>query len=52
MESLECTLKDLKNNDCLMGDVIVIFAGCLQILLVVPRRTKSDEINVYLKSSH
>ncbi|XP_022182680.1 uncharacterized protein LOC111042398 [Myzus persicae] len=46
-------MKDLKNNDRPRGGVVILFAGDLsQILPVVSKGTKSDEINAYLNSSY
>lgn len=50
MEALDRTLRDLKDDQPPMGGIIVMFAGDFrQILTVVPRGTKSDEINACLK---
>ncbi|XP_060873898.1 ATP-dependent DNA helicase pif1-like [Metopolophium dirhodum] len=52
-EALDRTLRDFKNNDRPMGGVVILFAGDFrQILPVVPKGTKSDEINACLKSSY
>jgi len=51
--ALDRTLRDFKNNDRPMGGVVILFAGDFrQILPVVPKGTKSDEINACLKSSY
>jgi len=48
-EALVRTLRDFKNNDRPMGGVVIIFAGDFrQILPVVPKGTKSNEINARL----
>lgn len=50
-EALNRTLRDFRANERPMGGVVVLFAGNFrQIFPVVPRGTKSDEINACLKS--
>jgi len=51
-EALDRTLKDFQNNDRPMRGVILFAGDFRQILPVVPKDTKSDEINACLKSSH
>lgn len=53
MEALNNTLRDLRDDQRPMGGIIVMFAGDFrQILPVVPRGTKSDDINACLKTSY
>ncbi|XP_044019694.1 ATP-dependent DNA helicase pif1-like [Aphidius gifuensis] len=52
-EALDRTLNDFRSDDRPMGGVVVLFAGDFrQILPVVPKGSKSDEINACLKSSY
>jgi len=51
-EALDRTLRDFRADERPMGGVVILFAGDFwQILPVVPRSIKSDEINARLKSS-
>lgn len=53
VEALDRTLKDLKNNNRLMGGVTVLLAGDFrQTLPVIPRGTRADEVKACIKSSH
>jgi hypothetical protein len=50
-EALDRTLRNFRSDERLMRDVI-LFAGDFRLILpVVPRGTKTDEINASLKSS-
>ena len=52
LEALDRTLQDLKNNSKLMGGTTVVLAGDFrQILPVITRGTKADELKACLKSS-
>ncbi|XP_077283185.1 ATP-dependent DNA helicase Pif1-like [Arctopsyche grandis] len=52
LEALDRTLKDIRNNNELMGGIVVVLAGDFrQTLPVVPRGTMADEIKACLKSS-
>lgn len=49
---LDRTLRDIKNNDNIMGGTLMILSGDFrQILPVIPRGTPGDEIEASLKSS-
>lgn len=52
VEAVDRTLRDIRQNDQLMGGVTMLFCGDFrQTLPVVPRGTKADEIRACLKSS-
>ena len=52
LEALDRTLQHLKNNSTLMGGTTVVLAGDFrQILPVITRGTKADELKACLKSS-
>lgn len=52
IEALNQTLKDIHENNTLMGGVLVLFSGDFrQILPVISRSTSADEINACIKSS-
>ncbi|XP_073431693.1 ATP-dependent DNA helicase PIF1-like [Dendrobates tinctorius] len=53
IEALDCTLKDLRGTDRLMGGSVVIFASDFcQTLPVLKGATPVDELNACLKSSY
>lgn len=53
LEALNRTMKDLKGNDKIFGNGIILLSGDFrQTLLIIPRSTPADEINACLKSSH
>lgn len=53
VEALHRLLCDLRGNDQLFGNVLIVLAGDFrQTLPVIPRSTPADEINVCLKSSY
>ena len=53
VEALDRSLKDLMDNDLIMGGKIIIFSEDFrQILPVVPRGTPADELNASLKASY
>jgi hypothetical protein len=53
VEALNRTMKDISGNDGLMGGVTVLFAGDFrQTLPVIPRGTRTYEVNARLKSSY
>ena len=46
-------LKDIRNNDLLIGGITVLFSGDFrQILPIIPKGTKIDELNACLKYSY
>ncbi|GBO12162.1 hypothetical protein AVEN_14834-1 [Araneus ventricosus] len=52
-EALDITLKDIRRNNNRMGGVTMVLAGDFrQTLPVIPRGTRADEMQAYLKSSH
>ena len=52
LEAVDRTLRDIRNCNQLMGGVIMVLSGDFrQTLPVVPKGTKTDEINSCLKSS-
>ncbi|XP_060855199.1 ATP-dependent DNA helicase pif1-like [Metopolophium dirhodum] len=52
VEALDRTLRDIRSSDKTMGGITLVFAGDFrQTLPVVPRGTRSDQINASLKSS-
>lgn len=52
-EALNRSLKDIRNNDNMMGRVIVLFAGDFrQTVPVIPRGTRVDEVKACIKKSH
>ena len=52
LEALDRSLRDLRNNDALMGGLPLILAGDFrQTLPVIPKGTKADEIAACLKYS-
>lgn len=52
IEAVNRTLQDIRENESLMGGLLVVFAGDFrQTLPVVKRGTIVDEINACLKSS-
>lgn len=53
METLDRTLKDLRNNNKLMGGITVLFSGDFrQTLPAIPKRNRADEVNACLKRSY
>ncbi|KAE9540849.1 hypothetical protein AGLY_004094 [Aphis glycines] len=53
VEALDRTLRDLRNKNTLMGGCTVLFSGDFrQILPVVVRGTRADEVNASLKRSY
>ncbi|XP_050064218.1 uncharacterized protein LOC126553074 [Aphis gossypii] len=53
VEALDRTLRDLRNKNTLMGGCTVLFFGDFrQILPVVVRGTRADEVNASLKRSY
>ena len=53
LEALDRSLQDLNNTSTLMGGITVVLAGDFrQILPVIVRGTKADEINACLKKSY
>lgn len=53
VEALDRALRDLRNENTLMGGCKVLFSGDFrQTLLVVERGTRADEVNVSLKRSY
>ena len=52
IEALECTLRDIRGNDLLMGGITVLFSGDFrQTLPVIVKGTRADEVNACLKIS-
>ena len=52
MEALDRSLREIQNNDSLMGGLLLILAGDFrQTLPVVPKRTRAEEIAACLKYS-
>ncbi|GBN23622.1 hypothetical protein AVEN_167757-1 [Araneus ventricosus] len=52
VEALNRTMKDINNNQSIMGGIVVLMAGDFrQILPVITRGTPADEINACLKAS-
>ncbi|XP_055612030.1 ATP-dependent DNA helicase pif1-like [Uranotaenia lowii] len=52
LEALNRTLKDLRSNDLLFGDSLILLSGDFrQTLPVIQKSTPADEINACLKSS-
>lgn len=52
VEALNLTLCDIRSSYKIMGGLTSVFTGDFrQILLVIPRGTRSDQINASLKSS-
>ena len=52
-EALDKTLRDVRNNNKVMGGVVFVMAGDFrQILPVVPRGTRADEMKACVKSSY
>ncbi|GBL90191.1 hypothetical protein AVEN_130315-1 [Araneus ventricosus] len=52
VEALNRTMKDINNNQSIMGGMVVLMAGDFrQILPVITRGTPADEINACLKAS-
>ena len=53
LEALNRTLQDLRNNQTIMGGVVVLLAGDFrQTLPVIPRGTMADELKACLKASY
>jgi len=53
VEVLERILRDLRNKNTLMGGCTVLFSGDFrQMLPVMVKRTRADEVNASLKRSH
>jgi len=50
LEALDQTLKDLRDNQDLLGSTILLAGDFHQTLPVIPRSTATDEIIVCLKS--
>ena len=52
LQALHKTLQDIRNNDKLMGGLVVLLAGDFrQTLPVIPRGTPADELNACVKAS-
>lgn len=52
-EALSRTLKDIRDNDTLMGGVTLLLAGDFrQTLPVVPRGTRADQVRACIKTSY
>lgn len=52
-EALNRTLKDIQDNDGLMGGVTLLMAGDFRKTLpVVPRRTRADQVKTCIKASY
>ncbi|GBO03318.1 hypothetical protein AVEN_42485-1 [Araneus ventricosus] len=52
VEALNRTMKDINNNQSIMGEMVLLMAGDFrQILSVITRGTPADEINACLKAS-
>lgn len=50
VEALDRTMRDLRNRNCPMGGCTVLFSGDFrQILPVIARGTRADEVNAILK---
>ncbi|UYV65707.1 hypothetical protein LAZ67_3005188 [Cordylochernes scorpioides] len=53
IEALDRTLKDLRDNNSIMGGVTFLFVGdSRQTLPVIPKGTRTDEVNACLKRSN
>ncbi|UYV63668.1 hypothetical protein LAZ67_2005272 [Cordylochernes scorpioides] len=53
IETLDRTLRDLRDNNSIMGGVTFLFVGDFrQTLPVIPKGTRADEVNACLKRSH
>lgn len=53
IEAVDRTLRDLRSNNSQMGGCTVLFSGDFrQILPIVPRGTRSDEVSASLKKSY
>ncbi|UYV63237.1 hypothetical protein LAZ67_2003513 [Cordylochernes scorpioides] len=53
IEALDRTLRDLRDNNSIMGGVTFLFVGDFrQTLPVIPKGTRANEINACLKRSH
>lgn len=53
VEAFDRTLRDLRNSNCPMGGCTVLFSGDFhQMLPVITRTTRADEVNASLKRSH
>ena len=53
IQAVDRLLKDIRNNDLLMGGITVLFSGDFrQILPIIPNGTKIDELNACLKYSY
>jgi len=53
LEALDRTMKDIKNNNRLMGGVVVLLAGDFrQTLPVIRNSTPADELNACIKNSY
>jgi len=52
LEAFDHTLKDLQNNQVLLGGALVLLSGDFrQTLPVIPRSTPADELHACLKYS-
>ncbi|GBM04996.1 hypothetical protein AVEN_60200-1 [Araneus ventricosus] len=52
-EALDVMLKDIRHNNNIMGDITIMLTGVFrQALPVTPRRTRAEEMHVFLKSSN
>lgn len=52
-EAFDRTMKDLRNNEIIMGGALLLLAGDFrQTLPVIPKSTMTDEINACLKQSY
>ena len=53
VEALDRTMQDLRNSNCPMGSCTVLFSGDFrQILPVITRGARADEVNASLKRSY
>jgi PIF1 helicase. len=53
VETLDRAMRDLRNSNCPIGGCTVLFSGDFrQILPVITRRTRADEVNASLKRSY
>ncbi|XP_031634678.1 uncharacterized protein LOC116347980 [Contarinia nasturtii] len=53
LEALDRTLRDLRGNDQIMENALILLSGDFrQTLPVIPRSTPADEVNACLKASH
>ena len=53
VEALDRVMRDLRNSECPMGGFTILFLGDFrQILPVMTRGTRADEVNASLKRSY